>query len=409
MPVDKSEKNTLKRAISLPQLIFYGLGNILGAGIYVLIGKIAGISGIYTPLSFLVACVIVLFTALSYAELSARYPVSAGGAIYVHKGFKSKKLSIIVGLTIALSGILSSATILHGFYGYLSIFIDIPEFFSSLFVIVVLTLVAIWGIGESVKVAALFTFLEIFGLLLVIYVALPYISFDVTIIKQMMVPPPDFVILSNIILGAFLAFYAFIGFEDIVNIAEEVKEPTIVMPKAILISIVSAAVLYFLIAWVCLALLSPDILSSSQAPLALVYEKATGQKAVVLSIISMFAVINGVLVQLIMASRIFYGMSIEGWIPKFLSRVNPTTSTPVYATIVTSAIILTLSLLFPLLTLAQSTSFVIFFIFILVNFALIKIKLENPHPKNIRTFPIWIPVIAIFLNIFMLGVQIYFT
>ncbi|MEN4053247.1 amino acid permease [Sulfurimonas sp. NWX79] len=401
------EKNntSLKRVISLPLLIFYGLGNILGAGIYVVIGKIAGISGIYMPLSFLIACVIVLFTAFSYAELSARYPVSAGEAVYLYEGFGIKELSIAIGIIIALSGVLSSATIIHGFYGYLSTFVDIPEFLVSISLIFLLTLIATWGIGKSVKVTVLFTFLEIFGLFLVIYVALPYLSFDLENFAKM-IPPADFIILNNIILGAFLAFYAFIGFEDMVNIAQEVKDPTSTMPKAIIITLFIATILYFAISFVSISLLSPDILSSTSAPLAAVYEKATSQKAVVLSFIGMFAVINGVLVQIIMVSRIFYGMSAKGWMPKFLGIVNPKTSTPVYATIITSLIILVLSLLLPLITLAQSTSFVIFIVFTLVNMALIKIKLKAPHPKGITIFPIRIPIIAIILNLFMLGVQI---
>ncbi len=120
----KSMQSSIKNRylISLPLLIFYGLGNILGAGIYVLVGEIAGVSGVYMPISFLIACVVVFFTALSYAELSSRYPVSAGEVVYTYEGLGSQKLSILVGLTIALSGMLSSATIIHGFYGYFNTF-----------------------------------------------------------------------------------------------------------------------------------------------------------------------------------------------------------------------------------------------------------------------------------------------
>ncbi len=402
---EEKSNTSLKRIISLPLLVFYGLGNILGAGIYVLIGKIAGISGIYMPLSFIIACVIVLFTAFTYAELSARYPVSAGEAVYLYEGFGMKQLAMAIGLIIALSGVLSSATIIHGFYGYLSTFISIPEFVVAISLIFLLTLIAIWGIGKSVKIAALFTFLEVFGLLFVIYVALPYVSFSLDELTKM-IPPADFTALHNIILGAFLAFYAFIGFEDMVNIAQEVKDPTSTMPKAIIITLSIATVLYLFIAFVSISLVSPELLASTSAPLAVVYEKATSQKAVILSFIGMFAVINGVLVQIIMVSRIFYGMSIKGWMPRFLGVVSPKTSTPVYATLTTSLIILSLSLLLPLITLAQSTSFVIFIIFTLVNMALIKIKLKNPHPKGVTTFPMWVPITAIVLNLCMLGVQL---
>jgi len=150
-----------------------------------------------------------------------------------------------------------------------------------------------------------------------------------------------------------------------------------------------------------------DALSSTSAPLAMVYEKATGDKAVVLSMIGMFAVINGALIQIIMVSRILYGMSTKGWVPKSLGVVNAKTATPINATIVTAGTILILTLLLPLLTLAQSTSFLIFIVFTLVNLALIKIKLKNPNPKDVKTYPIWMPVIAIVLNISMLGFQIF--
>ncbi len=397
--------NTLKREVSLTMLIFYGLGNILGAGIYVLIGEIAGVSGYYMPLSFVIACIVVFFTALSYAELSARYPVSAGEAVYIYEGFGSDRLSIMIGLMIAFSGLLSSATIIHGFYGYLHTFLEIPSFIISTVLILSLMLIAIWGIGESVKVASILTFLEVFGLLLIIYVAAPHVSFDAQHLQKM-IPPMDLVVVNSIILGAFLAFYAFIGFEDMVNIAQEVKNPTVTMPRAIITVLIISTLLYIAVAFVSISVTSPDALSSTSAPLALVYESATGNRAVILSFIGMFAVINGALIQMIMVSRIFYGMSAKGWMPKFLSVVHSKTDTPINATIVAAVMILILTIALPLLTLAQSTSFLIFIVFILVNLALVRIKLKHPNPEGVKTYPIWIPMIAIGLNLVMLGFQI---
>ncbi|HHE05809.1 MAG TPA: amino acid permease, partial [Epsilonproteobacteria bacterium] len=332
-------------------------------------------------------------------------PVSAGEAVYIYEGLGSQKLSILVGLAIALSGMLSSATIIHGFYGYTSTFLEIPEFVLSIFLVSTLTLVAIWGIGESVKVASLLTLLEVFGLTLVIYVALPHITIDAQTL-HMLTPPLDLVIINSIVLGAFLAFYAFIGFEDMVNIAQEVKEPSKTMPRAIVIVLLVSTLLYVLVAWVSIALVSAEELSSTTAPLAMVYEQATGSKAVILSFIGMFAVINGALIQIIMVSRILYGMSAKGWMPKFLGVVNTKTATPINATIATALMILILTLILPLLTLAQLTSFVIFIVFTLVNLALIKIKVKDPDPKDVKIYPIWIPVIAIILNLVMLSFQI---
>ena len=395
----------LKRNVTLPMLIFYGLGNIFGAGIYVLIGEIAGIAGIYLPLSFLTACIVVFFTALTYAELSARHPKSAGVAIYINAGFKSPVFSTIVGLTIAFSGLLSAATLLDGFHSYLNIFIQAPEMVTTLIAVMLISGIAIWGISQSITITALLTLIETFGLCMVIYVGFGDISWDMHTF-QSFIPPMNFTLLNAVILGAFLAFYAFIGFEDMVNIAEEVKDPTNTMPKAIIITLIIATFVYIIIALVSISVISVDELSHSHAPLAKVYETATHNKATILSIIALFAVINGALVQIIMASRLFYGMSMQGWMPHFLSHVHPKTHTPIYSTVIAGVIVFFLSTSFPIVTLAQSSSFLIFIIFTLVNISLIIIKLTDPHPKGIRVFPMAIPIIAILLNLILLAFQI---
>ena len=395
----------LKRNITLPMLVFYGLGNIFGAGIYVLIGEMAGIAGIYIPLSFLIACIVVTFTALSYAELSARYPMSAGEAVYVNEGFHSPALSTFIGLSIALTGLLSSATILDGFHGYLSTFVQTPEIISTMIIIILISGVAIWGISQSVIVTALLTLIETFGLGMVIFVGFDHITWDTQTLHSFM-PPADFALLNAIILGAFLAFYAFIGFEDMVNIAEEVKTPSKTMPNAIIITLIIATLFYITIALVSISVVPVEELAHTTAPLAKVYESATQSKATVLSIIAMFAVINGALIQIIMVSRIFYGMSSQGWLPNFLSSVHPKTSTPINATLLAGLLVFILATSFPILTLAQSTSFVIFMTFTLVNIALIKIKRRDPHPKGIRAYPTAIPVIAVIFNLILLGFQI---
>ena len=397
-------KTQLKRNVTLPMLILFGLGNIFGAGIYVLIGKMAGIAGVYIPLSFLMASIVVFFTALAYAELSARYPVSAGEAVYINAGFKSPVLSTVVGLTIALTGLLSSATILHGFHGYLSTFIHTPEIVTTLILVILLSAVAIWGISKSITVTALLTLVETFGLSMIIYVGIEYVSFDSQTLKSFL-PSMDLSVLNSIILGAFLAFYAFMGFEDMVNIAEEVKGPTRTMPKAIIATLIIATFFYVSIALISVSIVPAEELAHSTAPLAKVYESATHSNASILSIIAMFAVINGALIQIIMVSRIFYGMSREGWLPKFLGVVHPKTSTPINATLLAGLLVFVLAAILPLLTLAQSASFLIFIVFTIVNISLVLIKLKDPHPPGIRTYPLFIPVIAIILNITMLGFQ----
>lgn len=403
--MDIRHQPQLKRNITLPMLVFYGLGNIFGAGIYVLIGKMAGIAGVYIPLSFLLACIVVLFTALSYAELSARYPLSAGVAVYINAGFNSPVLSTVVGLTIALSASLSAATILHGFHGYLSTFIQSPEIVTILILVVLLSAIAIWGISQSVMITALLTLIETFGLCMVIYAGVDHVSLDSETLRTF-IPPMDISLLNSIVLGAFLAFYAFLGFEDMVNIAEEVKDPTQTMPKAIITTLIIATLFYMIIAVVTISVVPVDELAHSSAPLAKVYETATHSKATILSIIALFAVINGALIQIIMVSRILYGMSRQSWLPNFLSSVHPKTSTPINATIFTGLLVFILATAFPLLTLAQSSSFLIFIVFTLVNISLLLIKRKDPHPDGIRTYPIIIPIIAIILNLILLGFQI---
>ncbi len=402
----KLRKTLLKRDVSLIMLIFYGLGNILGAGIYVLIGKISGIADIYTPFSFILAAIVVLFTALTYAELSSRFPYSAGEALYAKKAFNSKYLSITIGFMIALSGILSSATILHGFYGYVSTFIDISKTLSSIILIILLCFIAILGIAKSVKFAAILTCVEIFGLLFILFIGFENINFnEVSMVKFI----PDFKISIwyTISIGAFLAFYAFIGFEDMVNIAEEVKEPTKTMPKAIIIALIISTSLYILVAIVSILAIDPSELAKSSAPLADVYTKLTNKEPILLSFIGMFAVINGALIQIIMVSRLFYGMGENNWLPKVFSTINEKTRTPIFSTIVASFLVLVFTLWLPIITLASLTSFFIFIIFTLMNLALIKIKRNEPNPEGILVYPIWIPILGVIVNICLLVVQLF--
>lgn len=399
------KKFTLKRDISLLLLVFYGLGNILGAGIYVLIGEIASISGFYMPFSFILACVVVFFTALSYAELSSRYPYSAGEALYAKHAFNSTSLSIIIGLMIAISGILSSATIVHGFNGYLSNFINVPIFWTSLALVTVLGFVAIIGIKHSVGVATVLTLIEIAGLLVVVFVGVDNIVWAKVDVMNYL-PPLELNVWYVISLGAFLAFYAFIGFEDMVNIAEEVKLPQKTFPKAIILSLIMATVIYMAVAFISVVAVPIESLASSSAPLAYVYEQITHNKPVLLTLIGMFAVVNGALVQIIMVSRILYGMSMNGWLPESLSQVHEKTRTPVIATLLTSLAVLLFTVWLPILTLASFTSFFIFIIFTLMNVALIKLKIKTPHPKGVKTFPMFIPIVGTVVNIVLLGVQL---
>ena len=396
----------LKRGLSLWLLVFYGLGNILGAGIYVLVGKVAGSAGLFAPIAFFVASLVAAFTALTYAELVARYPLSAGEAVYVQKGLRLPALSVVVGLLIVLMGSVSAATIARGFIGYLDILIELPDAVAITLLVFVLGATAIWGIIESVTIAALVTLIELLGLGLVLAVAGDNL-FTIPDRLPELLPPMDPVIWQGIMLGAFLAFYAFVGFEDMVNVAEEVRNPVRNVPLAILLALGITTLLYAAVSLAAILTVAPEQLAASNAPLATVYEQATGSKPVVLSIISIFAVVNGALIQIIMSSRILYGMSRQGWLPALFGRVWSTTQTPVAATIAAAAMVLVLALWLPLVTLAKSTSFLVLIVFTLMNLSLLRIKLRDPHPEGIRVVPRWIPAGGIIASLGLLLFQLY--
>ncbi len=396
----------LKRGLSLWLLVFYGLGNILGAGIYVLVGKVAGSAGLFAPIAFFVASLVAAFTALTYAELVARYPLSAGEAVYVQKGLRLPALSVVVGLLIVLMGSVSAATIARGFIGYLDILIELPDAVAMTLLVFVLGATAIWGIIESVTIAALVTLIELLGLGLVLAVAGDNL-FTIPDRLPELLPPMDPVIWQGIMLGAFLAFYAFVGFEDMVNVAEEVRNPVRNVPLAILLALGITTLLYAAVSLAAILTVAPEQLAASNAPLATVYQQATGSKPVVLSIISIFAVVNGALIQIIMSSRILYGMSRQGWLPALFGRVWSKTQTPVAATIAAAGTVLVLALWLPLVTLARSTSFLVLIVFTLMNLSLLRIKLRDPHPEGIRVVPRWIPAGGIIASLGLLLFQLY--
>ena len=400
-----NQPTELKRGLSLWLLVFYGLGNILGAGIYVLVGKVAGSAGLFAPVAFLVASLVAAFTALSYAELVARYPLSAGEAVYVQEGLGLRALSVLVGLLIVLMGAVSAATIARGFVGYLDVLIEVPDAVAITLLVLVLAATAVWGIVESVRIAALVTLVELLGLGLVLAVAGDSL-FTVPGRLPELVPPPDPVIWQGIMFGAFLAFYAFIGFEDMVNVAEEVRNPVRNVPLAILLALGITTLLYAAVSLTAVLTVAPAQLAASDAPLATVYQQATGNKPVVLSIISLFAVVNGALIQIIMGSRILYGMSREGWLPARFGRVWRRTQTPVAATVATAATVLVLALWLPLVTLAKSTNFLVLVVFSLVNLSLLRIKWRDPRPTGLRVMPHWVPAGGIVASLGLLLFQV---
>jgi basic amino acid/polyamine antiporter, APA family len=405
--MNEKEPVALRRSLSLPLITFYGLGTILGAGIYVLVGKVAGLAGMHAPFAFALAGAVAALSAFSYAELSSRMPLSGGEAVYVQEALGLPWLSTLVGCLIVLTGVVSASAIANGFVGYLDVFIRLPHAAVIALTVLALGALAGWGILQSVTVAALVTLVEVGGLLLIISVS----GGELLTLPQRLpelLPPADAMAWHGIALGAFLAFYAFIGFEDMVNVAEEVKEPERNMPRAILLALVLSTLLYLLVAAVAVLSLPLDALAASSAPLADIYAGVTGSPPTLITLISLFAVINGALIQMIMASRMLYGMSRAGWLPAMFARLNARTRTPLAATAAVTAAVLVFALILLLVTLAQMTSFIVLIVFVLVNLSLIRIKRRSPAAAaGVKTYPIWVPWGGLLLSLLLLGFQAY--
>ena len=384
---------TLKRTINLPQIIFYGTGTILGAGIYALIGKVAGTAGLLAPLAFLVSAILAGFTAYAYSQLVARYPKSGGEAEYVYRTFNARWLSNGVGWLVAFTGIVSASTLTDGFIGYVQVFLSFGDAAVATGLITAVMTVAIIGIRESAWMAVAITLVEITGLLIVCAT-----GFDQLTQQDFLLPDISTALDTGafvpVLAGAFLAFYAFIGFEDIVNLAEETKRPERNIPAAIYLSLAIATLLYLVVALTALASMPVEALNRSDAPLAEMYESQGGDPRLI-SAIGLIAIVNGVLAQVIMASRILYGMRHSPAPLQILSRVNKRTRTPVVSTVFAAALALLFTLLFPIETLAAATSYIILIVFSLINIALIVSESQEREPKR-RNY--LIPSMAVILN-----------
>ena len=373
-----------------------------------LIGKVAGVAGMQAPVAFLLACLIAALTGLSFAELSTRYPQSAGEAVYVHAAFARHWLAMAAGLGIVAAGVISSAAISNGFAGYFDQLLPSPDWLVVTLVILVLGAVAAWGIGESITVAAIFTVVEVGGLLLVIWGGREALGQIPSRIDELM---PGFSTAAwlGIAGGVVLAFYAFIGFEDIVNLAEETHEPKRILPLAILWTLVLTALLYVGLALVAVLSVPPGELASSSAPLADLFRRTTGASPTVITLIGMVAVVNGALIQIIMASRILYGLARMGWLPARLGQVHPRLRTPLAATGIVVVGVLLFAHFLPIETLAQITSVITLLVFALVNGALIRIKIGGGRQAEAPAFRVhlWVPAAGLLVCLLFAGFQIW--
>tara|TARA_R110000824_G_scaffold52692_4_gene146133 strand:+ start:65495 stop:66706 length:1212 start_codon:yes stop_codon:yes gene_type:complete len=386
-----NKQPSLKRSMNLLTLTFYGLGTIIGAGIYVLIGEVAAAAGTYMTFSFLLAGIIALFTALSYTELASRFPVSAGEAVYVNKAWNKGWLSGLVGWMIIFTGIVSAAAITNGFVGYLNIFVSMQAPLAITILCITLCGITIYGIRLSAATVFMITVFELAGLGYVIWVAGSNLGDGVT--QNISGVSEHKYGLNGIFLGTFLAFYAFIGFEDMVNVIEEVKNPLRNFPIALLLAISLAVLCYLSVSYAVLRVSTPEFLAQSDAPLADLVALAGADPAII-ALISLIAVVNGALVQIIMASRVIYGLAKIKLAPTLLGRINPFTRTPLVATILVSALVLLFALLMPLASLAKLTSLIMLLVFVIINVALLSIKSRQEESTAIIRIPVLIPVLG---------------
>ncbi len=397
----------LRRALNLPLLVLYGLGTTIGAGIYVLVGAAAGRAGLYAPVAFIAAALAVAPTAAAYAELAGRHPVSAGEAAYVRAGFRSDLAAILIGLLVIAAGVVAAATVAIGSAGYVRTFIDVPLPLMAAVIIVVMGLVAAWGILESVLLAALFTLIEAGGLIVLVVAGFTSGGDLIERLPEAVPPVMDGAVWWGIANAGILAVFAFIGFEDMVNVAEETRNPRRTMPWAIGLTLAITLVLYALVSLVAVLAVPPAELAVAEAPLSQVFARLTGMSPAAISAIAIFATLNTILVQLIMASRVVFGMARQGNMPKLFADVSSLTRTPLRATFLVVVMALVLAVLFPLERLAELTSIIILFIWVLANVALIAMKLRaDPLPQGAVRVPMAVPVAGLVFSAGLIAVAI---
>ncbi len=386
---------SLRRALSVPLITLYGIGTTIGAGIYVLVGEVAAQAGSAAPFSFVLAAVLAGLSALSFAELCSRYPRSAGEAVYVLEAFGNARLATLVGLMVVLAGTISAATVIRGSVGYAGTFIDIPGFAVVVPLTALLGLLAAWGITQAASAAALLTVVELVGLALVLWVGGPALERFPAALPSML-PDATATAWIGVTAGALVAFFAFIGFEDMVNVAEEVKDAPRTMPLAIVITLVTTTALYFAVTVVTILVVPQTELAGSDAPLALVLQTGFSGAPQIISAISLVAIANGALIQMIMASRILYGLSRSGDLPMLFGRVNRRTRTPLVATALVTLAIGIAATVAPLVTLAKLASMTILTVFALVNLSLLTIRRRQstaPAPTGFRV-PLVVPALG---------------
>ena len=395
---------TLHRHIGLFALVVYGVGDILGAGIYALIGKAAGEMGNAIWMAFLASMIAAGLTGLSYASLGSRYPRAGGASFFTHHAFKNNFLAYVIGLAALSSGVTSMAAGSRAFAGYFTTLVSaVPVDLVVVAFCFVVAGVVIRGIRESMWMNMLCTGIELGGLLLVIAVGAKFLgTIDYTSAVTVSNPAGDLSI-SLILSGAVLTFYSFVGFEDIINVSEEVKNPESNMPKGILLAVLIASIIYITISLVAVSVIPAAELAASSAPLVDVVKRAAPWfPPIAFAFIAMFAVANTALLNFIMGSRLIYGMANQGLMPKVLAKVSRT-RTPYIASLAVLGFMLVLALTGNIASLARATSVLLLICFMTVNAALLVLKHRKGEPKGRFEIPSIVPLLGALVCAVMLS------
>lgn len=387
------EPPALRRHIGLLALTLYGIGDILGAGIYGLVGKAAGQMGNAVWLAFLASMLAAGLTGLSYAAVGSRHPRAGGAAYITTRAFRLTWLSYIVGLATLASGLTSMATASRVFSGYLSALLPgVPLDVLIIAFATVIAAIVYHGIRETLWTNAVCTTVELTGLMLIVVFGFSFVG-SVDYLDAVTVANPEGLITPGLILGgAVLTFYSFIGFEDMLNVSEEVKQPARTLPRALILAVLCASTIYILISVIAVSVIPAADLANSKEPLVDVARKAMPWfPSRIFSFIAMFAVCNTALLNFVMASRLLYGMSRQRLLPGPLGRVHARTSTPHIAVAVLYVILLTLALSGNISQLAKATSVLLLSCFVIVNIALLVLKRREPAAAGVFDVPGIIP------------------
>jgi len=396
---------SLPRNIGLFHLTMYGVGLILGAGIYVLIGEAAGFAGNALWISFILGAIVATFAGLSYSELIALFPKAAAEYVFVKEGFRSNFIGFIIGWLTIITSIIVAATVALGFGGYLEELTKIPVLISTLVVLGVLSFVNFIGIKESAWANTIFALVTIGGLGIIIFIGF---AFSVESEIDYFESPLG---INGIVLAFVLVFFAFIGFEDMANVAEEVKRPSKTIPKGIMLSVLITTVIYILVSLASIRAVGWEQLAESSAPLAIVAEQKFGEQGhFILSIIALFATASTILITLVAGARIIYGMARDGTLPKKLGLIHQKSKTPWIAVILIFVAAVGFSFIGDIVIVANIVVFAVVVTFAMINLAIILLRyakpdIERPYkvPINIGKFPI-LPLFGLAATIYM-GIQ----